>query len=91
MADRGLSDQQRALALDLTGLLLPRTSRFFAAVAVLTLGSDQKLAGVTGDLSDAVAAVLEDIADKDRKYTRSRSRAEVALGRFRDAADQRKR
>jgi hypothetical protein len=37
---RDLDDRQRLTALDLATLLLPRAIRVYAAVAVLTLGSD---------------------------------------------------
>lgn len=89
--DRVQNDQQRTIAQDLTAVLLPRTSRFFAAVALLTLGQDQKLAGAVRDLTPAMTELLELIAAKDRKYARARSDAENALGRFRDIADQRRR
>jgi hypothetical protein len=82
--------QQRTLALDLTTVLLPRTSRFYSAVAVLTLGPDKKIAAAVRELTPAIGALVEAIAERrQRRYNRARRKAENALGRFRDIADQR--
>jgi antirestriction protein ArdC len=69
----------------------PRTARFYAAVAVLTLGFDIKIANAVRDLTPAVGALLEVIAADEKKYARARARAEKALGNFRTVADQRQR
>jgi hypothetical protein len=66
--DRWQNEQQRMIALDLSSLLLPRTGRFFAAHATLTLSPDDKLAGATRDLGEAVAAVLDATGAKERVY-----------------------
>jgi hypothetical protein len=89
--DRELNEQQRITALDMTTVLLPRTNRFYAAIAVLTLGPDKKLADAARELAPAVAALTELIAGKTRRYKRARARAEKALGKFRSTADQRRR
>jgi hypothetical protein len=89
--DRDMSGQQRVLALDLATLMLPRTSRFFASVAVLTLGDDREIADAVRAMTPAVTGLLEATAAKDRKYEQARSRAEKALGKFRDVVDQRDR
>jgi hypothetical protein len=89
--DRELDDRQRTVALDLATMLTPRTARFYAAVAVLTLGPDIKIADAVRDLTPAVGALLEVIAAEEKKYARARARAEKALGSFRAVADQRRR
>lgn len=89
--DRELDDRQRAVALDLATMVTPRTARFYAAVAVLTLGPDIKIANAVRDLTPAVGALLEVIASEEKKYARARARAEKALGTFRTVADQRRR
>ncbi len=87
--DRSQNELQRTVGLDLAALLLPRTSRFFAAVVAVTLGPDETLAKAARELAPAVGGVLEVIAARDKKYEQARRRAEAALGRFRDAAEQR--
>lgn len=88
--DRDQNEQQRTMALDMAAVLLPRASRFYAAVAILTLGPDKRIADAVRDLTPAVGALTEAIAAKQRKYDRARSRAQKALGRFRTIADQRR-
>jgi hypothetical protein len=88
--DRDLDDQRRTVALDLATMVAPRTARYYAAVAVLTLGPDVKIADAVRDLAPAVGALLEVIAADEKKYARARARAEKALGTFRTVADQRR-
>src|SRR6266851_2900191 len=88
--DRDLDDRKRLVALDLATVLLPRTVRFYSAVAVLTLGSDKQIASAVRDLTPAVGRLMEVIAVKARTYERARARAEKALGQFRAVADQRR-
>jgi len=90
-ADRQLDETQRRVALDLNTVLLPRTARFYAAVSVLTLGPDEELADAVRKLTPAVAALLDVITAKQRKYDRTRYRAEKALRKFRAEADKRRR
>ena len=44
-ADRDLDSRQRTIALDMVTVVLPRTVRFYAAVATLTLGSRSRAPG----------------------------------------------
>jgi len=89
--DRELDDRQRTVALDLATMVTPRTARFYAAVAVLTLGPDIKIANAVRDMTPAVGALLEVVAAEEKKYARGHTRAEKALGAFRAVADQRGR
>lgn len=80
-------DKQRAIALDMATVVIPRTTRFYAAVATLTLGDDQEITAAVRKLSAAVGAFLESIGAKDRKYASARDRVGEALGNFRTVAD----
>lgn len=88
---RLLDENQRTTALDLAATLLPRTIRFYAAVAVLTLGRDRFIADAVRKLTPAVMGLTEVTAASQRTYQLTRRRAEKALGEFRDAADRRRR
>jgi hypothetical protein len=84
-------EQQRTSALSLTTLLLPRTNRFYAAAAALTLGLDKQIAGAVEELTPAVTGFLEAVTAKDREYNIASNRAEISLGKFREIADQRRK
>lgn len=90
-ADSALDDRQRTIALDLATIVGPRLTRFFAAVAVLTLGEDKKIADAARDLTDEVGKLLDVIAAKEKKYAPARERVGKALEAFRAIADQRPR
>jgi hypothetical protein len=91
ITDRQLDDKQRTIALDMAAILTPRASRFFAAVTVLTLGPDKKIADATRKLTPAVTDLLEVIGANPKKFDSARVRAQKALGDFRAVADQRDR
>jgi hypothetical protein len=89
--DRELDANQRVVALDLATVVAPRAVKFYAAIAVLTLGPDKEIANAVRELAPAVGGLLEVIAAKEPKYARARARVERALGEFRDIVDQRSR
>jgi hypothetical protein len=89
--DSELDDNQRRIALDVAAVVGPRTARFYAAVAVLTLGQDKKIADAVRDLAEAVGALLEMIGGKEKKYARARERVGNTLATFRSVADQQRR
>jgi hypothetical protein len=89
--DRDLDDRQRTVALDSATMVTPRTARFYAAVATLTLGPDIKIAQAVRQLTPAIGALLEVLGANEKKYARTRTQAEKALGTFRNVADQRSR
>lgn len=91
VADQELDDKQRTIALDVATIVAPRTVRFYAAVSVLTLGPDTRIADAVRGLTPAVGALLDVIAAKKKKYDPVRARVDEALARFRTAADQRSR
>lgn len=86
-----MDDKQRLVATDLATILLPRTNRFYSAVAVLTLGPDKQIAGAVRKMTPAVGALMEVISAKPGKYERARRRAERALADFRSTADARQK
>jgi hypothetical protein len=89
--DRELDDRQRMVALDLATMVTPRTARFYASVATLTLAPDIKIAEAVRQLTPAIGALLEVLGANEKKYARTRTDAENALGTFRNVADQRRR
>ncbi|MHB1430634.1 MAG: hypothetical protein ACYCVZ_00740 [Streptosporangiaceae bacterium] len=89
--DSALDASLRTLALDLTGILLPRVTRFYSALSVVTLGADDRLADAARDLASDVGDLLENMAASARKFSAAERRAQRALGQFRDAADKSRR
>lgn len=89
--DRELDDRLRTTGLDLATNVIPRTTRFYAAVAVLTLGDDKPIADAVRGLTDAVGKLMEVIGAKEKKYTLAREHVGEALRAFRTVADQRLR
>jgi hypothetical protein len=89
-ADRDLDDKQRITALDLATLVGPRTTRFFATVAVLTLGDDKEIADAVRELSNEVGQLLDVIAAKEKKYVQARDRVGKALEAFRAVVERRR-
>jgi hypothetical protein len=90
-ADRDLDDRQRTTALDVATVVGPRTTRFFAAVAVLTLAEGKRIADAVRDLADRVGKLVEQIAANEKEYSKARERVGKALNAFRAVADQRGR
>ena len=79
------------IALDFAGMVVPKTNRFFAAVTAVTLGPDKELAAAARQLGTAGGELLETSGARKSKQARARSRFERELGKFRAAADRRKR
>jgi hypothetical protein len=77
-ADRDLDDRQRTTALDVATVVGPRTTRCFAAVAVLTLAEDKRIADAVRDLADRVGKLVEQIAAKEKEYSKPASKSESA-------------
>lgn len=89
--DQHLDDRQRTVALDVATVLGPRMTRFYAAVAVLTLSEDKKITDAARNLANAVGAFVEVIAARQGKYAAAHNRVLKALRTFRTVADQRRR
>lgn len=88
---REQDEDTRMIALDFAAMVVPKTNRFFAAVTAVTLGPDKELAAAARQLGTAGGELLETSGARKRKQARVRSRFEKELGKFRAAADRRKR
>ena len=89
--DSEVDESQRALALDLSTVLLPRVTRFYSALSVVTLGADDLVADAARRLASDVGELLEKVAAKPRAFVRAERAAHRALGEFRRAADKKLR
>jgi len=86
--DRHLDEVQRTTALDVTAVVMARAARFYAALAAITVGGNERgLSESANRLAEAVGRLLEAIGAKRRKYQQARLGAERALSEFRRAAD----
>jgi hypothetical protein len=85
--DSELDEDQRTLALDLSAVLLPRVTRFYSALSVVTLGSDDRVADAAGRLASDVGELLERMAARPHAFTRAERAAHRALGEFRQVVD----
>lgn len=85
------NEDSRRLALDYTTVIVPRTSRFYAAVTALTLGTDRRLADAARRLAEAGGELVEAAAARRSKHTAARERFERELGAFRKVVDKRSR
>jgi hypothetical protein len=81
--------EARTTVIDYAGMVIPQTSRFFAAVTTVTMGPDKKLADAARQLGAAGGAFLEAGGARKHKHERARSRFERELGKFRTAVDHR--
>lgn len=88
---REQDEAARMVALDYAAMVVPKTNRFFAAVTAVTLGPDKELAGAARQLGTAGGELLETAGARKRKQAAARSQFERDLGKFRSAADRRKR
>jgi hypothetical protein len=82
----GLEDD-RTIALDTATVLSPKLTRYFAAVALLTLGDDKVIADGVRKLTPKVTAISEGVAAPKRKFRRLESDLQKATEEFRALAD----
>jgi hypothetical protein len=87
--ERELTDSQRQVALDAATVIAPRLNRYFAAVALLTLGGDKRIANAVRELTPKVTALAESVAVKKRRFERLTRDLQKAMERFRAVADRR--
>jgi hypothetical protein len=90
---RGLTQDRdteaRVTVGDYAAMVIPQTTRFFAALTAVTMGPDKKIADAARQLGAAGGALLETAAARKRKHERARGRFERDLGKFRAAVDRR--
>lgn len=66
-----------------------KLNRYFAVVALLTLGEDKQIADVVRQLTPKVTALVERAGSRKREFERLSTEMQQALGNVRDAADRR--
>lgn len=87
-ADRYQLDESRATALDSATILAPRLNRYFAVVALLTLGQDERIAEAVRDLTPKVVALSQSFGARKREIARLTSELQKAMEDFRGLADE---
>jgi len=88
-ADRYQLDEARTIALDLSTVVAAKANRYWAVVALITLGQDKEITAAVRELTPKVTALMEGAGARQREYERLNSEMEKALEDFRDLADKR--
>lgn len=86
-ADRYQLDESRIVALDLATVVTAKANRYFAVVALITLGQDKEITAAVRELTPKVTALMEGIGARKREYERLNREMQKALEGFRDLAD----
>jgi hypothetical protein len=87
--DREITEGQRIVAIDTANVLTPKLNRYFAVVALLTLGEDKQIADAVRQLTPKVTALVERTGSKKHESERLSTEMQNALEHFRDTADKR--
>jgi hypothetical protein len=87
--ERENTEAQRMLAIDIANVVTPKLNRYFAVVALLTLGEDKQVADAVRQLTPKVTALAERAGTKKRDFERLSTEMQQALEHFRDVADKR--
>jgi hypothetical protein len=87
--DREIIEAQRMVAIDTASVVAPKLNRYFAVVALLTLGQDKQIADAVRQLTPKVTAVAEGAGAKKRNFERLSMNMQKALEHFRELADER--
>ena len=87
-ADRYQLDESRMIALDAATVLGPKLNRYFAVVALLTLGQDRKVTTAIRELTPNVVALTQSFGARKREIERLESDLQKAMEHFRDVADE---
>jgi hypothetical protein len=82
-------DDDRMIALDAATVLSPKLIRYFAVIALLTLGEDKALADAVRELTPKVTAVSGGVAKGRRRFAQLESDLQKAIEDFRSFADKR--
>jgi len=85
--ERENTEAQRMVAIDIANVVTPKLNRYFAVVALLTLGEDKQVAGAVRQLTPKVTALAERAGTKKRDFERLSTEMQQALEHFRDVAD----
>jgi hypothetical protein len=87
-ADRYQLDESRMIAMDAASMLGPKLNRYFAVVALLTLGQDQQISVAICELTPKVVAMTQSFGARKRETVRLASELQTAMERFREVADE---
>jgi hypothetical protein len=87
--DRENTEAQRMVAIDTANVVAPKLNRYFAVVALLTLGEDKQVADAVRQLTPKVTTLAEQAGTKKRDFERLSTEMQKALEHFRDVADKR--
>ena len=87
--DRENTEAQRVVAIDTASVLAPKLNRYFAVVALLTLGEDRQITDAVRQLTPKVTALAEGAGAKKQHFERLSMDMQKALERFRELADER--
>lgn len=80
-------DDDRMIALDAATVLSPKLNRYFAVVALLTLGEDKVIADGVRELTPKVTAISEKVAARKHNFGQLESDLQKAVEEFRALAD----
>jgi hypothetical protein len=86
-AERYQLDESRMIALDAATILAPKLNRYFAVVALLTLGQDRSIADAVRELTPKVVSITQSFGHRKGKAHLQISELQTAMERFREAAD----
>lgn len=87
--EREVTDAQRMVAIDTANVVAPKLNRYFAVVALLTLGEDKQIADAVRQVTPKVTALAEGAGAKKRDFERLSTDLQKALEDFRAVADKR--
>lgn len=87
--ERENTEAQRMVAIDIANVVTPKLNRYFAVVALLTLGEDKQVADAVRQLTPKVTALAERAGTKKRDFERLSTEMQQALEHFRRVADKR--
>lgn len=76
------------VAIDVASVVTPKLNRYFAVVALLTLGENKKVTDAVRQLTPKVTALAESAGTKKKRdFERLSTEMQQALEHFRDVAD----
>jgi hypothetical protein len=87
--EREITEAQRIVVLDIANVMTPKLNRYFAVVALLTLGEDKQIADAVRQLTPKVTALAEAAGAKKRDFEQLSIDMQKALEHFRKLADER--
>jgi hypothetical protein len=87
--DHENTEAQRMIVIDIANVVTPKLNRYFAVVALLTLGEDKQIADAVRQFTPKVTALAEGAGTKKRDFERLTTEMQKAMENFRGVADKR--